>query len=163
MTQGMKTPPPSKRAGQRALRRGRFSEPGRFYHVTTVTRDRVPLFADLFLGRAVVRCLMQMDRSGACRTLAYVVMPDHLHWLFALETDVSLSRLVQRFKTNSARLVNAQRGAGGETVWQPGFYDHALRRDEDVLQVARYIVANPLRAGLVASLRGYPLWDAVWV
>jgi hypothetical protein len=38
-----------------------------------------------------------------------------------------------------------------------------LRREEDVLSVARYIVVNPLRAGLVARVGDYPLWDAVWL
>jgi hypothetical protein len=48
-------------------------------------------------------------------------------------------------------------------VWQTSFHDHALRREEDVLSVARFVVANPLRAGLVKSLRDYPHWDAVWL
>ena len=42
-------------------------------------------------------------------------------------------------------------------------HDRALRRDEDLLAVARYIVANPLRAGLVRRVGDYPLWDAVWL
>jgi putative transposase len=51
----------------------------------------------------------------------------------------------------------------GRRIWQTGFHDHALRADEDVVRVARYIVANPLRAGLVSSPGEYPHWDAVWV
>jgi REP element-mobilizing transposase RayT len=46
---------------------------------------------------------------------------------------------------------------------QRAFYDHALRQDEDVQGVARYIVANPLRAGLVENIGDYPLWDAIWL
>ena len=42
-------------------------------------------------------------------------------------------------------------------------YDHVLRNDEDVRATARYIVADPLRAGLVDSIGDYPLWDAVWL
>ncbi|MGH8412134.1 MAG: REP-associated tyrosine transposase, partial [Pseudomonas sp.] len=38
-----------------------------------------------------------------------------------------------------------------------------IRRDEDLPAVARYIVANPLRAGLVEKIGDYPLWDAVWL
>ena len=38
-----------------------------------------------------------------------------------------------------------------------------LRKEEDILEIARYIVANPLRAGLVKKLNDYPLWDAIWV
>jgi hypothetical protein len=47
-------------------------------------------------------------------------------------------------------------------VWQPGYHDHALRREEDLVTVSRYLVANPLRAGLVAYIGNYPLWDAIW-
>ena len=42
-------------------------------------------------------------------------------------------------------------------------YDHALRKDEDVKKIARYIIANPLRAGLVEKIEDYPYWDAVWL
>ncbi len=49
------------------------------------------------------------------------------------------------------------------SLWQKGFYDHALRENENVQGIARYIVANPLRAGLVEQVGDYPLWDAVWV
>jgi putative transposase len=48
-------------------------------------------------------------------------------------------------------------------LWQRGFYDHALRKDEDVLKLARYIVANPIRAGIINKIGDYPLWDAVWL
>ena len=48
-------------------------------------------------------------------------------------------------------------------VWQQGFHDRALRREDDLVKVARYVVANPLRAGLVRKYGDYPLWDAIWV
>ena len=50
-----------------------------------------------------------------------------------------------------------------ETVWQPGYFDRALRAEEDVREVARYIVANPLRASLCQYIGDYPLWDAGWL
>jgi REP element-mobilizing transposase RayT len=49
------------------------------------------------------------------------------------------------------------------TFWQRGFYDYAIRQDEDLKKLARYIVANPLRAGLVESIGDYPHWDAKWL
>ena len=48
-------------------------------------------------------------------------------------------------------------------IWQRAFFDHGLRDDEDTAKVARYIVANPLRAGLVTKLGDYPHWDAIWL
>ncbi|TXL15010.1 transposase [Methylococcaceae bacterium HT5] len=48
-------------------------------------------------------------------------------------------------------------------LWQDGYHDHAVRKEEDLLQIARYIIANPLRAGLVKKVADYPLWDAIWL
>jgi REP element-mobilizing transposase RayT len=69
---------------------------------------------------------------------------------------------VNNVKANSARRINALKSRN-ERIWQKGFYDRALRSDEAVVAVARYIVANPLRAGIVESVGEYPFWDAVWV
>jgi REP element-mobilizing transposase RayT len=49
------------------------------------------------------------------------------------------------------------------SVWQPGYHDHAVRQDEDLRAMARYVVANPVRAGLVKDIGDYPHWDAVWL
>jgi hypothetical protein len=48
-------------------------------------------------------------------------------------------------------------------VWAPTFHDHALRKDEDLLQAARYIVMNPVRAGLSRRVGDYPYWNCVWL
>ncbi|MGJ0431088.1 REP-associated tyrosine transposase [Methylobacter sp.] len=89
-------------------------------------------------------------------------MPDHLHWLVALGDRTELSAAVKMFKVSSARRVNDFLQRSG-SLWQRAYYDHALRRDEDVKKIARYIVANPLRAGLVEHIGDYPLWDAMWL
>ena len=51
----------------------------------------------------------------------------------------------------------------GQRAWQPGFHDHAVRAEEDLASVARYIVANPLRAGLRGKIGDYPFWNAIWL
>ena len=70
--------------GYRALRRGRFSEPGRIYLLTTVTQGREPTFQDLYLGRQVVCSIARLQAEGRAATWAYILMPDHLHWLMQL-------------------------------------------------------------------------------
>ncbi len=144
------------------LRRGRVSESGRIYLITTVTHGRARLFDDLRLARSTIAHLRHADAQGRSTTLAWVLMPDHLHWLVQLESG-SLSRLVAGFKAASARAINHLLHTPGQPRWQTGFHDHALREEEDLSALARYIVANPLRAGLVASVRAYPHWDAVWL
>jgi REP element-mobilizing transposase RayT len=107
--------------------------------------------------------MMRSERNGDITSLAFVLMPDHLHWMFSLDGDRTLSSIVGAVKRHSARLINGKCSRGGTPVWQRGFHDHALRRDEDVRQAARYVVANPLRAGLVNRIGEYPLWDAAWL
>jgi len=147
----------------RDLRKGRVSIENNIYLVTIVTQGRRPLFKRLECGRVVVCSLQYAEKSGIASTLAYVVMPDHLHWLMSLENQASLSEVVGRIKRNTSRQINRDLGCTGVGVWQRGFHDHALRGEEDVRDVARYIVANPVRAGLVRRVGDYPLWDAVWL
>lgn len=142
------------------LRSGRHSESGRIYHLTLACWCRRHHFRDMSSGRAAVfgmRCV-----ADQAETLCFVVMPDHVHWLVQLTGSMELFAVVQKMKSVATR---AWRQASCEDVplWQKGFYDRALRREEDLLALARYMIANPLRAGLVSSVRQYPLWDCVWL
>ncbi len=64
------------------LRIGRTSIPGQTYLITMVTEQRKRIFADVFLGRIVVNTMRIHDIENATRTWAFVVMLDHVHWLF---------------------------------------------------------------------------------
>ncbi len=89
-------------------------------------------------------------------------MPDHWHGLVQLGMQGDLSGAMHRAKGRSARCWGREAGTSGG-LWQPGFHDRAVRRQQDVRRAARYIVANPLRAGLVTDVLQYPFWDAVWM
>ena len=98
-----------------------------------------------------------------CVWLAWVLMPDHFHGLVRLESDQSsLSSVIRSLKGSSDKQINRSLMKQGR-LWQPSFYDRALRRDEDRKNIARYIVANPLRKGLVKSIRNYPYWNAIYL
>jgi len=143
------------------IRRGRYSEAGRSYLLTTVTHQRRSLFHDFHHARLVIQQLRRCELERSCRSLAWVVMPDHVHWLIELKA-LPLGEVMRRFKARSSLALH-RAGVPSQRVWQAGYHDRALRREEDVLHVARYIVANPVRAGLVRSVREYSHWDAVWL
>ena len=140
----------------RNLRRGRFSQVGQIYLLTMVGIDRSSVFADFRTARCVVRVLHEPSVVSVAETLAFVVMPDHVHWLVQLSDGVRLGEVVRRFKAKVTVVL-------GSPVWQRGFHDHALRTDEDMVEVARYVVANPVRAGFVRRIGDFPHWDAVWL
>lgn len=145
------------------LRKGRYSEQQRVYFVTTILAEREQrYFADFSCARYVVAEMRALHDDKVVCSLAWVIMPDHVHWLFQLGERMDLSAAIKRFKARSAYRVNGYLNRQG-ALWQKSFYDHALRKDEDVRGVARYIAANPLRAGLVEHIGDYPLWDAIWL
>lgn len=137
------------------LRKGRVSQTGLAYHITAVTRNRIPYFEALGNGRRVVWELMALQDQGMAETLCYVLMPDHLHWLMILHKG-ALPEVIRFLKGRSSRAI-------GQSVWQANYHDHAVRKEEDLHEMARYIVANPLRTRLVGRIGDYPLWDAVWL
>lgn len=113
-------------------------------------------FFSICARRVLISALREAQVRGDATTLAFVIMPDHMHWLMQLEGATALSNVVGAVKAVTAH------GLGGR-IWQSGFHDHALRQEEDLAKLARYIVANPLRAGLVQRIGDYPHWDAVWL
>ena len=139
------------------LTKGRHSQPGAYYVITTVSAARERLFCNPEMAKAVVEEIRQAGSGIPFVHHAWVLMPDHLHWLIGLR-DVDLSAGVQAFKSRSARALNLACGRSG-SVWQPGFYDHRLRNEHDFQRQAHYIIENPVRAGLAGYAEGYPyLW-----
>lgn len=101
-----------------------------------------------------------MQDEDRVRNLAWVAMPDHVHWLFSLRTG-TLPEAVALLKGRSAREIGTLY-EGAAPFWQAGYFDHALRHDAAVQRHARYLVENPLRAGLVSSPWEYPHWWCGW-
>jgi REP element-mobilizing transposase RayT len=84
--------------------------------------------------------------------MAVCIMPDHIHLLLAPISE-NLVDLIGKWKGYTTHLM-WKKGYKGK-VWQRSFYDHALRKDEDLIKVAEYIVCNPVRKGLVKDWRNY--------
>ena len=149
------------KAHSHSLRSGRVSVPGQVYLVTTRLINGRRTFANWQLGRLVVDELRLAHEKKIVHSLAWVVMPDHLHWLFELR-DGRLASVMQRVKSRSSIALNRATGNSGR-VWQTGYHDIAIRQEKNLINFARYIVANPLRAGLVNNVGEYPLWDCKWL
>ena len=154
--------PAREHQGHHALRKGRTSIQNGAYLITTTTLERKKIFDDFAVACAAARCFEDADFLGDATMLAWVLMPDHAHWLLQLGERDSLSRVVNRLKSASARYANRARGLSG-TVWAKTFHDHGLRSEEDLQAIARYVVGNPLRAGLVRRVGDYSFWNAVWL
>lgn len=148
--------------GHAALRKGRDSLAGEAYFLTFTTAGRQRLFAGWDAASAMCRFLSGPANWRRASLLAWVLMPDHWHGLLRLEGNDALGEVLRMAKGRSSHDFNLAMQRTGP-VWARGCFDHALRRDADLRRTARYLVANPIRAGLVARIGDYPFWDAAWL
>ena len=128
--------------------------------LTTTVADRQRVFIDDASVECAIEALRCSDREHRSRTLAWLVMPDEVHWLMQLRNG-NISRCMAAFKSRSARALNLQRSSQG-ALWQRGFYDHCVRPDESLLSQANYLLENPVRAGLTTHVGDYPYCWSRW-
>ena len=107
--------------------------------------------AQRFLNTPVVELvLVQILRAAGDEQfaiLAYCFMPDHAHLLIEGKRDSSNAlRFISRAKQFSGFHYQQRQG---QRLWQRYGHEHVLRGDEDTRRVARYILSNPIRGGLV--------------
>jgi putative transposase len=93
------------------------------------------------------------DKEGFV-ILAYCFMPDHVHLLIeGLQETADARKFIIKSKQCSA---HAYAESSGGRLWQPFGYEHVVRNDEGTITIARYILENPVRAGIARSVLEYP-------
>ena len=130
--------------------------------MTFTTHGRCPLFENHERATCLARCLHGLALWQHTQLIAWVLMPDHMHLLIRLSGKDSLQTVVQKLKSNTAREIKSLDLEIGQ-VWAVAFHDRALRKDEDLRLIARYVVLNPVRAGLACRTGDYPYWNAVFI
>jgi REP element-mobilizing transposase RayT len=92
------------------------------------------------------------------RCYAYCLMPNHVHLLLDGSQE-AISQLLWRVNGRYAQWFNRSYGLSGH-VFQGRFWSEAIESEQHLLELARYIVNNPVRAGLVADAREWP-WSSL--
>ena len=143
--------------GSHQLRKGRQSIQGAYYFLITSTFDRRPILANSEVARIIFETFEWLETQGRIRWICIMIMPDHIHAVIQLGRDQTLPKVLHSLKTFTARQINEQRGEHN-TVWQEGYYDHGIRRDESLNEIIHYCYENPVRQGLVKQARDYLYW-----
>lgn len=147
-------------SGSKSLRKGRVSSVGQTYLITSTIHNRAELLKDKQLNSIVAGALRWLHDNNRIELLAYVIMPDHLHFIAILRTG-SLSELMQSLKSYTAKKINGILQRKGK-LWQDQYHDHALRKEEDLKDVVYYCLNNPVRKRMVEDYRDYPYWYCKW-
>ncbi|MBW1799462.1 MAG: transposase [Deltaproteobacteria bacterium] len=118
---------------------------GHAFFVTIGTHQRYPWFRlYVQLCEDAVHIMKQMIITRKSEMYAWCFMPDHVHFLLKDKNLIDFVRLFKGRMTPKAMALES-----GQRLWQRSFYDHGLRREESVKDVALYIWKNPIRKGFV--------------
>jgi len=94
----------------------------------------------------------EVRRDTGFELHAWVVMPDHLHFIIQLRGPSKLGRVMQLIKGRFANRYNKVTGSGGN-LWQSRYHARVLRSERALNAAIEYVHANPVVAGLVSAGR----------
>lgn len=123
------------------------------YFITICTHNKIPVFNNEEIAKRYIGLLAEKAISLHFKVWAYCFMPEHVHFLSeGMAQDADLKKFVSSFKQSSgyhfSTFIKAK-------LWQPSFYDHVLRKDEDLLETVKYIFNNPVRKKIVEHYQDY--------
>ena len=140
--------------GERMSRAARGLVDGFIYHVINRGNNRQEIFQKDQDYRAFVDLIKEGKGLYPVDILAYCVMPNHFHIMLRPVKGEQLSKWMHWLTTNHVRQYHQQYGTSGH-LWHGRFKNFIIQEDAHLLTVARYVEANPVRAGLVASARDW--------
>ncbi len=124
------------------------------YFLTFCCFDRRHAFIDGNSVALVTRQFLRAANDVGFAMIAYCFMPDHVHLVLeATQENSDLKRFVSRAKQFSGYHFSQ---CGGGRLWQRYGYERVLRDNESTRSVVKYVLENPVRAGLTDDIRKYP-------
>ena len=140
---------------------------GGTFFFTVATLQRQPLLTQELYRTALREVIAAVRKELPFQSLAWVLLPDHLHTIWTLpETDADFSlrwSLIKQHVTRQCQRPSSmvapsrsrqKRGEG--TIWQRRFWEHAIRNDEDLRRHVDYIHFNPVKHGYVGRPSNWP-------
>ena len=135
-----------------------------YYFITICTHNRQNLLCNATLvGQGLCSCrllaageiaqteLLELTkRYDHIRIDKYVIMPNHIHAIIAVERREQSPRptiidIICAYKSITSKRHNRTFKMKGRTLWQSRYYDHIIRNEAEYQQIWQYIDENPIR------------------
>jgi putative transposase len=127
----------------------------RTFFATTKTSMRRGLLQSERNAELLIDVLRSLARESAFTSHDFVIMPDHVHLLLTVNSDMTVEKAMQLVKGRFSFRLKKEYGVMGE-VWQRGFSEVQVLGKKSFETHRVYIAENPVKAGLVESAEQYP-------
>ncbi|MCX5727076.1 MAG: transposase [Candidatus Saganbacteria bacterium] len=123
------------------------------YSIAICAYGKNSYFQDTALIKYLTNALKYESKIFGFGVYAYCFMPDHLHLLLIGDEVSNLVKFIKIYKQKTGYFFKQKYK---KQLWQKSYYDHVLRKQETLNDVALYILNNPIRKNLVDDFRKYP-------
>jgi len=128
---------------------------GEYYHIYNRGSGRQPIFQEADNYLLVLRLLKEYSARLGVTVVAYCLMPNHYHFLLRQDGEQPISLLIQRIFNAYTKAYNKRYGRSG-TLFQGRYRAVHVDRENYLVQLCRYIHANPVKGGLVSHVQDWP-------
>ena len=145
--------------GSRQLRKHRNSRSGEVYFITTSCFNKQKIFLSKKNVQIIFDTIDWLEQGKYIDCYFTMVMPDHLHVVFQLLDKKTLSEVMKSLKGFTGKNIKELLKLN-TPIWQEQFRDHLIRDDKGLIEIMKYCLYNPVRAGLVQNPCDYPYWTS---
>ena len=136
-----------------------YSQAG-YYFITICTKDNRQLLGQVIhstennivhvtltqTGQTIQSYLEKMNAADDISLERYVIMPNHVHLLIAIQKGCATTDPTKAILPNIVHgLKSAVTRQAGASVWQRSYHEHVVRSEKTYLRICRYIDENPLK------------------
>ena len=125
----------------------------------TVAMAAPPVFHKPQDYEAFLSLLAEAKKRHRVKTFGFCLMPNHFHLVLEPAHQTALSQFMQWLLTSHVRRYHKHYGSSGH-IWQGRFKSFPVQRDEHMMTVLRYVLQNPVRAGLSGTVREWQ-WSSL--
>ena len=130
----------------------RYYQENQIVFITQVVKDRKPAFAQPDLASLLLRSWHRTKERIPFKMLAYVILPDHFHFLIQPTGESNFSQILHALKLSFTNSYKRQINAKAPFIfWQKRFWDHVIRNEADLENHIQYIHFNPVKHGYVSD------------
>lgn len=128
---------------------------GGYYHIYNRGANRLPIFQNNGNYVFLLKRMKKYSRMFQISFIAYVLMPNHFHFLIRQDGDVPISNFMQRVFNSYTKAFNKQQNRKG-SLFEGPYKVKEVDSDDYVLGLCRYIHLNPIKAGLETVIGIWP-------